>query len=50
MVIAERPALSDGENAITDGPISMPGNVGHDDGFEETPFMMHNWITEQVGR
>uniref|UniRef100_A0A915B3C9 EGF-like domain-containing protein n=1 Tax=Parascaris univalens TaxID=6257 RepID=A0A915B3C9_PARUN len=44
---SERPAFSDGENTITGGPISMPGNVGHDDGFEETPFMMHNWITEQ---
>ncbi|VDM42260.1 unnamed protein product [Toxocara canis] len=44
---SERPTLSDHENTITEGSIAIPGSVGHEEEFEETPFMMHNWVTEQ---
>lgn len=38
------------DNAVTDVPLGIPKSIEIDGDVEETPFMMHNWITEPVSR
>ncbi|VDN04457.1 unnamed protein product [Thelazia callipaeda] len=36
------------DNAVTDIPIGIPKSVELDDGIDEMPFLMHNWINEEA--
>lgn len=36
------------DNTITDVPFGIPKSVEIDDYIEETPFLMHNWVTDSV--
>ncbi|VDK50437.1 unnamed protein product [Anisakis simplex] len=42
------PTDEDEPKVITDGiPLSIPGKIGREEGFDETPFLASNWITEK---
>ncbi|VDK30464.1 unnamed protein product [Gongylonema pulchrum] len=48
MITDDEPITPVLDNAVTDVPLGIPKSMEIDGEMEETPFMMHNWITDPM--